>query len=167
MTTHFNQSPGQAEQDLRTARGLIDRAMEWDSTDEGIDYWQEVADCLDALADEAAVASGRTGTQSTGAVASATPPPLHTLGPKVNKPATPMPSLDQLMGKKRQSAFVPAPVTSTKEEMIHIWHNGGAVCGMRDHYSNWPQGHFRVGMDEASKATCRPCTERARGIAIA
>lgn len=158
MTT-FNQAPPDAAATIRQARDLIDQAMQWDTTDQGPDFWQDVNDALDELADEAeAQATGQAQPANTAVSA---PPPLHTLGPKKANKSPSLPSLDQLMvgGSKKRTVLQP-PVTGAKEEVVHIMHNGAACCGMLGSFADWPEGHYRVGIAEANKATCRVCISR-------
>lgn len=183
--TIFQQAPSQSADDLRTARTLIDRSMQWDTTPEGIDFWQEVADALENAAQLAeGIANGTIPPQNVPGMPShspahaqptpAVPPPLHTLTPgkaisgsnaSGSRSAT-LPTLDQLVAKKKS----PTPVTAgspilAKEEITHVFHNGGALCGtVQGMPQNWPQGHYRVGLHDMQKATCGACVQHARQI---
>lgn len=162
----YKLNPQDTERLLREAANIIDHVLDWSQTDEGPDFWEEVTDALENYIADASAHSAHSqgGNQVAPAPTSGTvPPPLHTLVPnkKTAKSGWAPPPLDTLVQKgRRQSAVVPSSSPATKEEVVHIYHNGGALCGIRGNPSSWPTGHFRVNVNEAHKATCAACAAK-------
>lgn len=184
MTT-FSQSPKQSASDIRTAQSLIDRAFTWASTPEGQQYWQDVSDALEQAATLAdAIANGTMPPQNVNGMppaqpvaqpVNAVPPPLHTISPNsgaaavapgTRRPTAALPSLDQLKVKKTATP-AGSPVNVAKEDTIHVFHNGQALCGqVQGPPQNWPDGHYRVGAGEVQKATCGFCRQSAQQLGL-
>lgn len=156
----------QAADLLTKAKDFLDQSMTWNTTPEGSDYWEEVSNALEERILEAE-------TQSNGANAPASPPPLHSLTPRpIGSSAGAVPIVQPTAKRQGQARAIGAPIVKptpkpASEEVIHIWMKGGAVCGIRGEPWEWPPGHSRVSKDDVKSATCLICCQKAAEISLA
>lgn len=156
---------------LEEAAKTIDEVMDWSSSSDGPDWWQDVHDTILGEVSEAELQAQGANNKAHPAPVTTAPPPLHTLVPKKQAATggsrfTP-PPLDKLLQKKTHNNQTAIPTAIPKEEVVHIWHNGGSLCGLSGNFTNWPAGHYRVNIDEAHRASCGACAAKMQELEAA